>query len=318
MRHRSVLLDAAIKALAVRSGGDWLDATLGEGGHSQAMLEASAPDGRVTGLDRDAEAVAFARRRLAAFGDRFTALHARFGDLGDVAGPGSWDGILFDLGVRSPQLDDGHRGFSLQHDGPVDMRMDQGQGQTAAELLEDLDEAQLTGMLRDLGEEPRARPIARAILAGRPWTSTRALAECVARASGYHGGRTHPATRTFQALRMAVNDELGELERGLDAALERVRPGGRVAVISFHSLEDRLVKQRFREAAAVGTPRDAYGAPLVPPSVRLIHPGGVAGREADADNPRARSARLRAVERLPVPTPPVRRTPAAPDTQQQP
>ena len=296
--HRPVLLAECVALLGVRPGGVYVDATVGEGGHTSAILAASAPDGRVIGLDRDPTAIASVRASLAPFGDRFEARHGRFGDLLALV-PEPVDGVLMDLGVRSPQLDQAERGFSFLRDGPVDMRMNPDEGLSAAELLDTLDLDGLTAILRDLGEEPRARQIARAILAGRPWTSTLALADTVARASGYHGGRTHPATRTFQALRMAVNDELGELERGVEAAFARVRPGGRIVIISFHSLEDRYVKRRFREAAGVGTPRDGYGHPVTPPTARLLEPGGLDGKTLDSENPRARSARARAVEVLP-------------------
>ena len=302
--HLPVLRDQTVELLGVRPGGTYLDATLGEGGHTERILEASGPDGRVIGLDRDPTAIDAATRRLGHVGARLTAIHGRFGDMTALAAQlGPFDGVLFDLGVRSPHLDDGARGFSFQHDGPVDMRMDPGQELNAAGLLDSLDEDGLTAILREYGEEPRARPIARAILAGRPWTSTLALAELVARASGYHGSRTHPATRTFQALRMAVNDELGELRRGFEAALDLLKPGGRLVIISFHSLEDGFVKHRMRELAGVGTPRDGYGAPLTPPRVRLIQPGGLDGRTADPQNPRARSARARALELLPAAPP---------------
>ncbi len=297
-RHLPVLRDPVVDLLGVRPGGVYVDATLGEGGHAELILERCGPDGVVLGIDRDPSAIASAVERL---GDpRLIALHGRFGDLAELVGDRApVDGVLFDLGVRSPQLDEAERGFSFLRDGPVDMRMDPSEPQSAADLLDTLDEAGLTEILRRFGEEPRARPIARAILAGRPWKSTLALAETVARASGYHGGRTHPATRTFQALRIAVNDELGELERGLRAAVELVRPGGRIVVISFHSLEDAFVKHTFREFAAVGTARDPYGHPVTPPRARLLVPGGLEGRTGDPDNPRARSARVRAIEILP-------------------
>ncbi len=298
--HRSVLLDATLQALQPRPGGSYLDGTLGGGGHTQALLEASGPDGVVVGIDRDPHALAAASQRLAHFGDRFRPLHGRFGDMAQLAEP--WtplDGLLLDLGVSSPQLDHPERGFSFQHDGPVDMRMDPEHGESAAELLDRIDARELADILYRYGEEPRSRRIAAAIVEGRPWTSTAALAECVERASGYRGSRTHPATRTFQAIRIAVNDELGELQRALDAAPQLVRPGGRVAVISFHSLEDRLVKRHFHKAAGKRTARDEFGNPVEPPQGRLVHSRGIAGREADPENPRARSARLRVLEILP-------------------
>ena len=312
LRHRSVLLPEVLDLLAPRAGGTYVDATLGEGGHSEAILEASAPDGRVIGLDRDPSAIAAASERLARFGDRFQAIRGAFGALAELVSE-PVEGVLFDLGVRSPQIDEGARGFSFLHDGPVDMRMDPDQALSAAELIEASDEAALAEILFKYGEEPRGRAIAAALRRGRPWTSTLALADAVARASGYHGGRTHPATRTFQALRIAVNDELGELERGLEAALLRIRPGGRLVVISFHSLEDRIVKHRLAAAAGKDAPKDGYGHPVVPPIAKLLVPGGLDGRTHDPENPRARSARVRAIEILPSPSPATRR---APGTQQ--
>jgi len=298
--HRPVLLDATIQALQPQAGGRYLDGTLGAGGHTEALLEASGPDGMVVGIDRDPHALTAAGARLSRFKARFQPIRGRFGDMAQLAG--SWaplDGLLLDLGVSSPQLDHPERGFSFQHDGPVDMRMDPDSGESAGELLDRLDQPALTDILFRYGEEPRARRIAAAILDGRPWTSTRALADCIQRSSGYRGSRTHPATRSFQALRIAVNDELGELERALEASLQLVRPGGRVAVITFHSLEDRHVKQRFRDAAGKRTPRDEFGHLVEPPKGRLIHRRGITGRDADPENPRARSARLRVLEILP-------------------
>ena len=301
-QHRTVLLDATLQALQPRPGGRYIDGTLGGGGHAEGILNACGPDGLVVGIDRDPNALTAAGQRLAAFGDRFQPVRGRFGDVAQLAS--AWapvDGLVLDLGVSSPQLDHADRGFSFQHDGPVDMRMDPDGGESAAQLIDRLDADALADILYRFGEEPRSRRIARAIIAGRPWTSTLALAECIARSSGYRGSRTHPATRSFQAIRIAVNDELGELERALEAALELLRPGGRMAVISFHSLEDRFVKQRFRELAGRRTPRDEFGNPIEPPRGRLIHPRGIAGRDADPDNPRARSARLRVLETLPQP-----------------
>ncbi len=302
--HRSVLLEATVTALQPTTGGRYLDGTLGGGGHSFAILEASAPDGLVIGIDRDPHALQAADQRLAHFGERFKPIRGTFAQMGELAGEhGPFDGILLDLGVSSPQLDHPGRGFSFRADGPVDMRMDPDQGLSAAELLDEITEAELVNILRRYGEEPRAKRIARAIMEGRPWSSTLELAHCVAEASGYRQSRTHPATRTFQAIRMAVNDELGQLEHALDAALELLAPGGRLAVITFHSLEDRMVKRHFREAAGENSPRDPYGHPLHPPAFRLVHRRGIAGRDADPGHPRSRSARLRILERTPPPPP---------------
>ena len=297
--HLSVLLEPVVAALGHRTGGRFLDGTLGGGGHAHALLQATGPDSILVGIDRDPAARAAASRRLAEFGDRAVIRAGTYADMADIAADHApFHGILLDIGVSSPQLDHPERGFSLRADGPLDMRMNQSDGETAAELLDRLDEPALTTILRDYGEEPRAVRIARAILAGRPWTSTLALADAVARASGYRNSRTHPATRTFQALRIAVNDELRQLERGLDAALSLLAPLGRLAVISFHSLEDRIVKTRFRTLAAIGTPRDEYGHPRTPAQVRLITRKPIRGDRHDPTNPRSRSASLRIVERL--------------------
>ena len=297
--HRSVLLPEVLDGLQPRPGGRYLDGTLGGAGHAHGILERSAPDGLLVGIDRDPAALAAATARLASFTDRAILRHGAFADMADLAGSyGPFNGILLDLGVSSPQLDQPDRGFSFRADGPLDMRMDPTRGPTAAELLDELDEHELIRILRVYGEEPRARRIAQAVLAGRPWPGTLALAEEVARSSGYRNSRTHPATRTFQALRIAVNRELEQLELGLAAALLLLAPGGRMAVISFHSLEDRLVKHTFRDWAGKNTPRDPYGHPIRPPDGRIAG-RAKAGKEHDAENPRARSARLRVFERTP-------------------
>jgi 16S rRNA (cytosine1402-N4)-methyltransferase len=302
--HRPVLLEATLDVLQPRSGGRYLDCTLGAGGHAEAVLNRSAPDSTLVGVDRDPRALAAATERLKGFGERFIPIKSPFSAIADQASEwGPFDGILLDLGVSSPQLDHPERGFSFRKDGPVDMRMDSEQELTASILIDELDERGLADILRRLGEEPRARRIARAILEGRPWTSTTALAACVAESSGYRNSRTHPATRTFQALRMAVNDELGQLDAAMEAALGMLAPGGRLAIISFHSLEDRKVKRRFRTAAGEDSPKDPYGNPLIRPEFRLPHRRGISGKKADAGHPRSRSARLRVLEKIP-PTPP--------------
>lgn len=303
-KHRPVLLESTIAGLAVRAGGRYLDGTLGGGGHSEAILDAAGSDGIVIGIDRDPAALAATRARLESYGDRFSAIHGTFGEMASLAGARApFDGILLDLGVSSPQLDQPSRGFSFQVDGPVDMRMDPSQGLTASALLDKLDESGLVHILRRYGEEPRARRIARAILDGRPWHSTLDLARCVSESSGYRNSRNHPATRTFQALRVAVNNELGQLEQALTAATDLLAPGGRLAIITFHSLEDRLVKRAFRTYSGHGTPKDPYGNPISRPSFQLIHRRGIAGKDADAGHPRSRSARLRILERIPHPSP---------------
>jgi 16S rRNA (cytosine1402-N4)-methyltransferase len=300
--HIPVLLDATVSALNVRSGCRYLDCTLGGGGHSQAILEGSAPDGEVCALDRDIYALQAATERLERHSGQFKAIHGSFSEMASIFS-GSFDGILMDLGVSSPQLDDPKRGFSFQEDGPLDMRMDPTQEMDAASWLNECTEAELAAALFKYGEEPRSRQIARAIVAGGPWRGTKALAQCIAAASGYRNGRTHPATRSFQAIRIAVNDELGELESGLESALTLLSPKGRLAVISFHSLEDRVIKHRLRKAAGIGTPRDEFGNPQNPPLGKLVHPKGISGKDQDRGNPRARSARLRAFERNTSPSP---------------
>jgi 16S rRNA (cytosine1402-N4)-methyltransferase len=294
--HSPVLLAQVLEALDLRPGARVLDGTVGYGGHADAILERTAPDGVLVGIDRDGRALEAARVRLARFGERAKLARGRFGELFALERE-PFDGILLDLGVSSPQLDTADRGFSFQHDGPVDMRMDPDQPLDARSYLDRVELDELTRVLGQLGEEPRARRIAKAILEGRPWTSTAALADCVARASGYPRGRTHPATRTFQALRMVVNDELGELRKALDAGPELLAEGGRMAVISFQSLEDRMVKDTFRRLAGEGAEKDAYGHPVATPRFALVGRKSIAGKDADAGNPRARSARLRILER---------------------
>jgi 16S rRNA (cytosine1402-N4)-methyltransferase len=299
--HLPVLLDEAIAWLDPKPGGRYCDATLGAGGHAFAVLERSAPDGRLVGLDRDPAALATAGARLQPFGDRVTLVHARFSEARDVLarlGMTPVDGFLVDLGVSSPQLDRAERGFSFRMDGPLDMRMDPTSGESAAELLRRVDEAELTSIIRDQGEERHAARVARAIIEARragPVDTTGRLAAIVARAVPRHEPGKNPATRTFQALRIAVNDELGELERFLAVATDCLRPGGRLVVIAFHSLEDRIVKRRLRALAG----RGGVDAPVDPPQLRLLTKHVVVpGNEERARNPRARSARLRAAERL--------------------
>jgi len=298
--HLPVLLDEAMTWLAPKPGGRYCDATVGAGGHAAALLERSSPDGRLVALDRDPVALATAGERLQPFGDRVTLVHARFSEAQAVLERLAMipvDGFLVDLGVSSPQLDRAERGFSFRHDGPLDMRMDPTTGETAAELLRRVDEAELTRIIRDQGEERHAARVARAIIDARragPVETTGKLAAIVARALPRHEHGKNPATRTFQALRITVNDELGELERFLATAADCLRPGGRLVVIAFHSLEDRIVKRRLRELAGRGG-REAPG----PVRLRLLTKHVVVPGDAErARNPRARSARLRAAERL--------------------
>ncbi len=244
--HRSVLLDEAVTALAVQPGGTYVDGTLGAAGHATRVLEESAPEGRLLGLDADPDTLEIARSRLAPFGGRTVLVHSNYRRMAEIAAERGFvpaDGVLLDLGLSSMQLDEWDRGFSFRRDEPLDMRFDPTSGSSAAELLNSLPEDELARVLWEFGEEPASRRIARAVARSeQPVTTTGQLAELVASSVGRPRGRTHPATRTFQGLRILVNDELGALEDGLRAAVSILRPGGRLVVISFHSLEDRIVK----------------------------------------------------------------------------
>jgi len=296
--HCSVMVREVVEAIAPRSGGCYLDCTLGWGGHSEALLEASGPEGRVIGLDRDPDAREAACERLARFGGRFEAVLSTFDQArGVLDGQGldGVDGVVADLGVSSPQIDRAERGFSFMNDGPLDMRMGPDAGVTAADLIEGMPAEDLARLIREYGEERHAWRIARDI-AGRRFETTGELAAAVSACVPPSRQRIHPATRTFQALRIAVNDELGQLDRLLDGLVGLLNPGGRAAIISFHSLEDRRVKRAFRALAGEGAPRDAYGHPMVAPGATLV--GRKAVKAGDDPNPRARSARLRVLERV--------------------
>ncbi len=300
-----MLVGEALDGLALVDDGWYVDATYGRGGHSAAILEAIGREGRLLALDKDPAAVADGRARFA--GDsRFTIVHAGFEDWADVVDP--WrggrglQGALFDLGVSSPQLEEPARGFSFSRDGPLDMRMNTTVGPTAAEWLRDVGERELAAVLREYGEEREARRIAAAIVRRRataPLTTTKELADTVAAVVPRGRSKIHPATRTFQAIRIAVNSELPALERVLPACVESLAPGGRLVVISFHSLEDRIVKDFIRREAR-GDERYA-GLPDIPEEARpRLKPVGRLVRPTDAEiarNPRARSARLRVAER---------------------
>jgi 16S rRNA (cytosine1402-N4)-methyltransferase len=301
--HVPVLYEEVLSWLQPRSGGWYVDATLGAGGHAKGILTASHPDGRLLGLDADPGALSFAGKVLASFGERVVLRSANFRQIGAVAGAldiGEVDGILMDLGLSSRQLADAERGFSFSQDGPLDMRMDRNRGQSAADLINTLSEADLSNLLWQYGEERQARRIARAIVAERPLTNTGQLADLVARTVGRRE-KIHPATRTFQALRIAVNDELDALRQALPQARDLLRPGGRLAVIAFHSLEDRLVKQFYRHEA-----RDCVCPPELPvcacqhrATLRVLTSKPVRPTAGEiARNPRSRSARLRIAERL--------------------
>jgi 16S rRNA (cytosine1402-N4)-methyltransferase len=294
-----------IDALEPTRGGLFVDATVGGGGHAALLLQ-EHPDTRVLGIDQDDDALAAAGQALAAFGPRSTLVHGNFGDIEALLAAHADEpvaGILIDLGVSSHQLDDAGRGFSFQADGPLDMRMDRRSGQTAADLVNTATAQELADILWTYGEERASRRIARAIVADRdaePFTTTRQLADLVARVAG-RPGRIHPATRTFQALRIAVNEELGVLERVLPAALEALAPGGRLAVITFHSLEDRIVKKFFREASSgcVCPPEFPICTCGRAPKASLITRKPIRASQSEEDaNPRSRSAKLRAIQKL--------------------
>ena len=308
--HAPVLLDRVLAALAPRDDALYVDGTFGAGGYSQGILDAAAC--RVVGIDRDPAAVEAGRALESQAPGRFTMLKGRFGAMDALlaeAGFDGADGVALDIGVSSMQLDQAERGFSFRFDGPLDMRMGD-DGPTAADLVNETAEADLHRLIRDYGEEKRARRVARAIAETRretPFERTGRLAEVVRRAVGQpRGAETiDPATRTFQALRIAVNDELGELERGLAAAERLLRPGGRLAVVSFHSLEDRVVKSflRDRSGNAPGPSRHAPAVTGAEPTFRLLfRRPETPGEDEITVNPRARSARLRAAERTATPS----------------
>ncbi|MGR8918259.1 MAG: 16S rRNA (cytosine(1402)-N(4))-methyltransferase RsmH [Gammaproteobacteria bacterium] len=300
--HVPVLLSEVVELMNVQPAGTYLDATFGRGGHTRALLAALGPAGRVIACDRDAEAVA-AGGELAHEDPRLSVHHAPFSAIGEIAGEvrGAVDGILFDFGLSSPQLDAPGRGFSFREDGPLDMRMDRDQGLTAADWLAQADERTIADVLWRYGEERRSRQIARRIVERRvtePLETTAELAALVR--SCMRGGhqRIDPATRTFQALRIVVNDELGEIERALEAALALLARGGRLLTIAFHSLEDRIVKRRFRDLDAERRDAERDGQALAPAFRVLTKRPVMASEEEKRSNPRARSARLRALERV--------------------
>lgn len=307
LHHRPVMLAEVLEVLAPRRGGLYLDGTLGAGGHAASVLEASAPDGRLLGLDRDPRALELAGRRLKKFSGRINLVQATFDNMErelSALGAGLADGVLLDLGLSSMQLDEDGRGFSFRRDELLDMRMG-AVGPSAADLVGTLDEAGLAGLFRRLGEEPLARRIARAVVKQRqaqPIATTGRLAQVVEEAmpaAERRKRRLHPATKVFQALRLAVNDELGMLERFLEQAPRLLNPGGRLAVLSYHSLEDRRVK---RAVAAWANPCTCPpDLPMCACGLKpLFKPLGKLGRPSEqevADNPRARSARLRAAVR---------------------
>ena len=305
--HKPVLLKETVDSLAVKPGGVYIDGTLGRAGHAREILSRAGTGARLVGIDRDTQALTESAERLEKMpGVSLTLVHGCHGDIAQIVrdeGFDAVDGVLLDLGVSSPQLDEADRGFSFRADGPLDMRMDQSRGETAADLVATRSEDELAGILRMFGEEPNARRIAKAIVRARAAVrieTTAQLAELVEKTVGRSGAH-HPATRTFQALRMAVNDELGELVRALAGGLGILKPGGRMAVITFESLTDRIVKRFF--AAHVGKMislqqgGERWEGDL--PKVRLVTRHAVTASEEEiAENPRARSAKLRTIERM--------------------
>lgn len=304
LQHTTVLLDEAVDALLAGAGPDpaglWVDATFGRGGHSRRILERLGPEGRLQAFDKDPEAIQAATRIADA---RFSIRHQGFRDLGELA-PASVAGVLMDIGVSSPQIDSAARGFSFRFDGPLDMRMDPTRGESVADWLATAEQGQIAEVIRDYGEERFAGPIAKAIVARRqqqgPLRTTTDLADLVAATVKTREAGQHPATRTFQAFRIFINAELEELQQALDASLQVLRPGGRLVVISFHSLEDRIVKQFIaRHSKEVYDRRMPFAAPQ---PMKLVALDRIKPSEAEvAANPRARSAIMRVAERTEVP-----------------
>jgi len=299
-------LAEVLAALRPRPAGRYADATIGGGGHAAAILAASSPTGWLYGCDRDGAAIEAATRRLAAFAGRLEIRRGNFAELADWIAPESCDGVLLDLGVSSPQLDEAGRGFSFQRDGPLDMRMDPRQPVTAAELVNELHETELQQIFWELGGEPQARRLARAIVRerqARRLETTAQLAGLIERLAPRGGKKRHPATRVFQALRMAVNDERRSLLSGLAAACAILKPGGRLAALTFHSLEDRLVKEFGREQTRPYTVAGGVDVPELrrprPPVMQWTPRKAIEPGAAElAANPRARSARLRVLEKV--------------------
>jgi 16S rRNA (cytosine1402-N4)-methyltransferase len=304
IHHLPVLYHHIIHALRPKSPGRFVDATVGAGGHASGILEASRPDGRLLGFDLDPQALALADQRLAFYRGRYHLVQASYITLLEQLARLNWehvDGIVIDLGVSSMQLDTPQRGFSFREEGPLDMRFNPDQPRTAADLVNTMPEEALADILWKYGEEPQSRRIARAIRQSRPLNTTTELASVIQKAIGRPQGRIHPATRSFQAIRIAVNEELQAIEEFLPQAVAALAPGGRVAVISFHSLEDRIVKQYFRRESS-----DCICPPQQPvctcghrATIKEITRRPIKTEEDESrDNPRARSARLRIAEKL--------------------
>jgi len=302
--HLPVLYKEIIHALQPQRGGRYVDCTLGAGGHARGILEACAPDGLLLGLDVDPQALALARETLAPHEQRIRLVQASYVTLSDQLKAAGWDavdGIVLDLGSSSMQFDIPSRGFSFLHDGPLDMRFGPNALQSAADLVNTLDERELADIIFRYGEDRDARRIARAIVNNRPLHTTRELAAVIEKVSPRRGGRVHPATRTFQALRIAVNGELAAVESVLPQAVAGIKVGGRLAVISFHSLEDRIVKDYFREQSRdlVNPPYERIYEVERKATLKLIAKKPIVPTDDEIkDNPRARSAKLRVIERV--------------------
>jgi 16S rRNA (cytosine1402-N4)-methyltransferase len=302
--HKPVLYQEILDVLRPHAGGIYVDGTVGAGGHAWGILEASSPDGKLIGFDLDPQALAIAREKLAPFGDRFVLVHASYTKMSaqlDALGVDSVDGILLDLGLSSMQLAAADRGFSFQEDGPLDMRFDPEAHTSAADLVNHLPESDLADLIYQYGEERYARRIAAALVAARPLDTTVELAELVAKAVPDGRKRIHPATRTFQALRIAVNDELASVEAALPQAVDALKAGGRLAVIAFHSLEDRIVKRYFRRQSGdcICPPESPICTCEHQATIKEVTRKPIRPTEAETrSNPRARSARLRVAEKL--------------------
>lgn len=301
--HIPVLYHEVLSQLRPKPNGRYLDATVGGGGHTKGLLDASAPNGQLLGLDRDPDAITHVRQKLAAYTPRLTLIHTNYTHMAQAAaqnGFQSFDGILLDLGLSSRQLEDAQRGFSFQKEGPLDMRFDPTQGETAADLINNRTETELADLFWQYGQERHSRHLAHLIVTHRPFTTTTQLAGLIAQHSKRHT-RRHPATKIFQALRIAVNHELDAVETGIAAAISLLKPNGRIAVISFHSLEDRFIKQTFRQLSqdCICPPQQPICTCDTQPTLRLPQRKAIKATAAEITaNPRSRSARLRVAEKI--------------------
>ncbi len=304
MQHKPVLYQEIIHALQPQNGGRYVDATIGAGGHARGILEACAPDGHLLGLDVDAHALAIARKTLAPYEHRIHLVQASHVTLNEQLQKLQWnsiDGIVLDLGASSMQFDNPARGFSFMQDGPLDMRFGINANMTAEDIVNTFDEKELADIIFKYGEDKDARKIAKAIVANRPLHTTGELAAVIEKASPRRGNKTHPATQTFQALRIVVNDELAAVEKTLPQAISSLKSGGRCAVISFHSLEDRIVKDYFREQSKelINPPYEKIYEQERKAIVKIINRKPITPTDEEIkENPRARSAKLRVIEKL--------------------